>query len=75
MEEKTELQFHEDLDILNNHLGDTIELTLTIAELLDLIECGALANNAFDWNPPIVAEIHKLFTMLCENIIEAADEV
>lgn len=53
----------------------TVQLTLKVAELVDLIEIGAIAEHESGWEFPILLELRKLFTELVQGISEAADEV
>ena len=53
----------------------TVQLTLKVSELVDLIEAGAIAEHESGWDFPIVTELRRLFTELVQNINEAADEV
>ena len=55
--------------------GQTVELSLKVAELVDLIEIGAIAEHESGWDFPILNELRKLFTELVQGINEAADEV
>lgn len=52
-----------------------IELTLTVAELVDLIECGAVTSNNTGYEPQIIEDLRNHFTRLVQNLNEAADEV
>jgi hypothetical protein len=56
-------------------LGETVEVSLKVAELIDLIETGAVAEICSGYEPPIVGELRELFTRLVQNLNEAADEV
>lgn len=55
--------------------NQVIELTLKVAELVDLIEIGAIAEHNSGWEFPILAELRAAFTELVQSINEAADEV
>lgn len=55
--------------------GQSVQLTLTVGELVDLIEAGAVAEVCSGYEPPIVAELRTLFTELVQNLNEAADEI
>jgi hypothetical protein len=52
-----------------------VELTLTIAELVDLIECGAVTTNTTGYEPPIIGELRTHFTQLVQGLNEAVQEV
>lgn len=56
-------------------LDQTLQLTLTVAELVDLIEAGTVAEVCSGYEPPILAELRKQFTELVQDINEAADQV
>jgi hypothetical protein len=56
-------------------LGQTLQLTLTVAELVDLIEIGAIAEHESGWSWEILTELRTQFTELVQDINEAADEI
>jgi hypothetical protein len=56
-------------------LEQDVEVTLKVAELIDLIEIGAIAQQTSGWEFPIVDELRELFTKLAEDLALAADEV
>lgn len=62
-------------DVMDDFLGETVELTLKVSELVDLIEIGAIAEHESGWEFEILAELRRLFTELAQNINESADEV
>jgi len=47
-----------------DYLDMEVQLTLKLGELLDLIEMGAVAQMATNWEPTILAEIRELFSEL-----------
>jgi hypothetical protein len=56
-------------------LGQTVELSLKVAELVDLIEAGAVAENSTGYQWPIVPELRELFAQLATELNAAAEEV
>lgn len=52
-----------------------VELTLTIAELVDLIEAGAIAETCSGYEPPIMADLRKQFSDLAGQLGAAVEEV
>jgi hypothetical protein len=55
--------------------GSTTELSLTVAELVDLIEIGAIAENESGWDFPILVKLREQFTRLVQDLNADADEV
>jgi len=49
---------------MDTYLDMEVQLTLKLGELLDLIEMGAVAQMATNWEPTILAEIRELFSEL-----------
>jgi hypothetical protein len=60
---------------MDDFLQMDVELTLKVAELVDLIEAGATAEVCSGYEPPIIAELRTHFTRLAQELNEAADEV
>jgi hypothetical protein len=60
---------------MDDLMGLEVELTLTIAELVDLIECGAVTTNTTGYEPPIIGELRDHFTRLAKGLNEAVYEV
>jgi hypothetical protein len=56
-------------------LTETVELTLTVAELVDLIEAGAIAEHESGWDFPVVAELRRLFSEMVQSVNEAVEEI
>lgn len=52
-----------------------VELTLTIAELVELIEVGAVCSNTTGYEPKIVSELRGHFARLAGELRDAADEI
>ena len=60
---------------MNDFLNETVELTLTVSELIDLIEVGAITEQMTGHEPAIVPELRRLFGELARGLDEAANEV
>jgi len=59
-----------------SHLMDLdVELTLKVAELVDLIEIGSIAEHESGWDWPILAELRAHFTRLAQELSEVVNEV
>lgn len=56
-------------------MDQSVQLTLKVNELIDLIEAGAIAEHESGWDWPILAELRTLFTQMVQQINEAADEI
>jgi hypothetical protein len=56
-------------------LDKKIQLTLSVSELVDLIEVGAIAENESGWTWEIMVELRKQFTELVQDTHAAADEI
>ena len=56
-------------------MDKTVELSLTVAELVDLIEIGAIAENESGWDFAILAKLRTTFTRFAGDLSAAADEV
>jgi hypothetical protein len=56
-------------------MSETVEVTLKVAELVDLIEAGAISSKLTGYEPQIVTELRELFTRLAQDVSAAADEV
>lgn len=52
-----------------------VALSLTVAELVDLIEVGAIAESTAGYEPAIVSELRRLFTELIQGLDETVNEV
>ena len=52
-----------------------IELTLTVAELVDLIECGAVTEIETGYEPAIIGELREHFSRLAQGLSEAVAEI
>lgn len=61
--------------IPDEFMGQSVQLTLKVAELVDLIEAGAVAEHSSGHDWEILKELRSLFTNLVQDINEAADEV
>ena len=60
---------------MDDLMGLEVELTLTIAELVDLIECGAITTNTTGYEPKIIGDLRDHFTQLVQGLNEAVYEV
>ena len=60
---------------MDDFLTLDVALTLKVAELVDLIEIGSIAEHESGWSWPILAELRTHFTRLAQELSEAADEV
>lgn len=56
-------------------MGLDVELSLKVAELVDLIEIGSIAEHESGWEWPILTELRAHFTRLMGELSEAADQV
>lgn len=52
-----------------------VELTLKVAELVDLIEAGAIAEHESGWEWPILNELRAHFARLARELSAAVEEV
>jgi len=60
---------------MDDFLNETVELTLKVSELVDLIETGAVAQACASYEPAIIPELRRLFTELARGLDEAVYEV
>lgn len=56
-------------------MESSVQLTLKVNELVDLIEAGAIAEHESGWEWPILGELRTLFTQMVQGVNEAIDEV
>jgi hypothetical protein len=56
-------------------LDQTLQLTLTVAELVDLIEAGAIAEHESGWDFPVVADLRRQFSELVQSLSDAVEQV
>ena len=56
-------------------LEQSVQISLKVAELVDLIEIGAIAEHESGWDFPILADLRALFTKIAGDQSAAADEI
>ena len=56
-------------------LSQSAKVSLTIAELVDLIEAGSIAEHESGWDFPVLAKLREQFTRLVQDLNADADQV
>ena len=60
---------------MDGFLGETVEVSLKVAELVDLIEAGAISSKVTGYEPAIVTELRTLFTQLANDLNATVEEI
>ena len=62
-------------DMIARYTDESVQITMKIGQVIDIIECGVVAHNETGYKPAIIDELVELLGKLFGELDGATDEV